>query len=276
LDTQNARPKVVVGDSLYANRVFLAVLLMLRTIWALVRLRRNFTLYEHPPARQPGQRGAPRKHGAKFRLKAPPRAPDRTETFYVGLQKIRLSAWYQLHCRWLPALVGVAMQVEFLKADGTVRYQRPMWLFWTGPETVALQDLCRMYLWRFAIEHAFRFLKQHLGLTAHCLTDNEAIQRWLWLCALAYWQLLLMSQEVEDLCPAWYPRKPTAEASRLTPGQVQRGAARFLAKLGTPAAAPRPAGKGPGRPKGYQPTPRPRYPVVRKGKKAPQPALTTA
>ena len=36
------------------------------------------------------------------------------------------------------------------------------------------------------------------------LTDNEAIQRWMWLCALAYWQLLLMSREVEDLSPAWY------------------------------------------------------------------------
>ena len=59
-----------------------------------------------------------------------------------------------------------------------------------------------MDLWRFAIEHAFRFMKQHLGLNAHCLTNNEAIQRWMWLCALAYWQLLLMGHEVDDLRPA--------------------------------------------------------------------------
>ena len=30
-----------------------------------------------------------------------------------------------------------------------------MWLFWTGPDTVPLEDLCRMYLWRFAIETFF-------------------------------------------------------------------------------------------------------------------------
>jgi hypothetical protein len=274
LDAQNERPKVVVVDSLYANRVFLAVFLVVRTIWGLVRLRRNLTLYEPPAPKAAGQRGAPRKHGAKFRMSKPARAPDRTELFYLGLQKIRLSAWHKLHLRALPTLVGLALQVEFLKADGTLRYQRPMWLFWTGPETVALQALCRMYLWRFALEHAFRFMKQHLGLTAHCLTDNAAIQRWVWLCALAYWQLLLMSHEVEDLCPAWYPHRPTA--TTLTPGQVQRGAERFLTKLGTPAAAPRPAGKGHGRAKGYQPAPRKRYPVVRKGKKAFKKALSAA
>jgi len=127
-----------------------------------------------------------------------------------------------------------------------------------------------MYLWRFAIEHAFRFMKQHLGLNAHCLTDNEAIQRWMWLCALAYWQLLLMSQVVDDLCPAWYPRKVTGASPWLTPGQVQRSASRFLTRLATPTQPPRPAGKGRGRVKGYQPAPQKRYPVVRKGQKTPK------
>ena len=206
----------------------------------------------------------------------PPRAADRTETFFFGLQKIRLSAWHKLHLRKLPTLVGLGLRVEFLKPDGALRYQRPMWLFWTGPETVTLQDLCRMYLWRFAIEHAFRFMKQHLGLNAHCLTDNEAIKRWMWLCALAYWQLLLMGRDVEDMCPAWYPRKPEHESTWLTPGQVQRGAGRLLAQLGTPASAPRPAGKGHGRAHGYHPAPRTRYEVVRKGQKTVTKAPTTA
>jgi hypothetical protein len=118
-------------------------------------------------------------------------------------------------------------------------------------------------------------MKQHLGLNAHGLTDNDRIQRWMWLCALAYWHLLLMKDEVEDCCPAWYPRKAEGQASGLTPGQVQRGAGRFLAKLGTPAQPPRPAGKGRGRAKGYCPAPRQRYPVVRKGQKTPKKAAQT-
>lgn len=277
LDLQNKRPKVVVADSLYANMVFLAVFLAVETVLALVRLRRNITLYEQPEPKPAGSRGAPRKHGPAFKMGNPSRQPDRSETFFLGLQHIRLSAWHKLHFRKLPALVGLALRVEFLKPDGSLRYQRPMWLFWSGPETISLQDLCRMYLWRFAIEHAFRFMKQHLGLNAHRLTDNDAIQRWMWLCALAYWQLLLMGREVDDLCPAWYPRRQSeTEPSRLTPGQVQRAAGRFLLRLGTPASAPRPAGKGRGRTKGYRPAPRKRHDVVRKSKKDPKKASTTA
>lgn len=275
LDQQSSHPKVVVVDSLYANQVFLAVFLVVKTVVALVRLRQNLTLYEKPEPKPAGRRGAPRKHGPAFKMARPARAPDRTASLQLGWQSVRLSAWHQLHLRKLPTLVGLVLQVEFLKPDGTLRYQRPMWLFWTGSETVALEALCLMYLWRFAIEHAFRFMKQHLGLNGHGLTDNDSIQRWMWLCALAYWQLLLMSEDVEDLCPAWYPRKAEASQPCLTPGQVQRSAARFLAKLGTPARPPRPAGKGRGRAKGYRPTPRPRYPVVRKGQKTSKKAAQT-
>jgi hypothetical protein len=276
LDGQNSRPKVVVADSLYANQVFLAVFLVVKTIIALVRLRQNLTLYERPVPKPAGSRGAPRKHGSAFKMARPGRPPDRTTLFQWGWQSIRLSAWHGLHLRPLPTLVGLALRVEFLKADGTLRYQRPLWLFWTGPETVTLEAICRMYLWRFAIEHAFRFMKQHLGLNAHCLTDPERIQRWMWLCALAYWQLLFMRRDVDDLCAAWYPRPAQKPDRWLTPGQVQRSASRFLLKLGTPANPPRPAGKGRGRAKGYHPAPRTRYPVVRKGQKTPKPAAKTA
>jgi hypothetical protein len=275
LDGQNACPKVVVADSLYANQVFLAVFLVVKHIIALVRLRQNLTLYERPVPKPAGSRGAPRKHGPTFKMARPSRPPDRTTTFQWGGQSIRLRAWHGLHLRPLPTLVGLALRVEFLKADGTLRYQRPMWLFWTGPETVALEAICCMYLWRFAIEHAFRFMKQHLGLNAHCLTDPDSIQRWMWLCALAYWQLLLMGRDVDDLRPAWYPRKAEEAPRWLPPGQVQRSAGRFLVKLGTPANPPRPAGKGPGRAKGYHPAPRQRYPVVRKGQKTPKKAVQT-
>ena len=277
LDRQAGRSKVVVADSLYANQYFLAVFLTVQNIFGLVRLRRNLNLYEQPKPKPAGSRGAPRKHGPVFKMSKPAREPDRSASFQLGKQQVRLSAWHKLHLRKLPTLVGVVLRVEFLKPDGTPRYQRPLWLFWTGPETIALQDLCLMYLWRFAIEHAFRFMKQHLGLVAHRLPDNEAIHHWMWFCALAYWQLLLMSPEVQDLTAPWYPRKTrNGQAAWLTPGQVQRGAARFLLKLGTPAKSPRPAGKGLGRPNGYRPAPRKRYKVVRKSKKRPKKASQTA
>ncbi len=54
-------------------------------------------------------------------------------------------------------------------------------LFWTGPTTVALVDLACMYLWRFAIEHMFRFLKQDMGLTK--ANSPLVYRQWVWACA---------------------------------------------------------------------------------------------
>ena len=276
LDRQSAHPKVVVADSLYGNHLFLAAFQVVKTAFALVRLRGNLSLYERPEPKPARARGAPRKHGAKFKLAAPSRPPDRSETFRLGEQSVRLTAWCGLHLRKLPQLVGLVLRVEFLKPDGTSRYKRPLWLFWTGPQDISLQALCVMYLWRFAIEHAFRFMKQRLGLNANRSSDLVSLDRWMWLCALAYWQLLLMAPHVEDLRPAWHPRREAHDTQWLTPGQVQRGALRFLLKLGTPAADTRPAGKGKGRTKGYRPAPRTRYAVVKKGKNKPRRAKKPA
>lgn len=153
-----AAPKVVAVDSGYAKRKFLQVFVGLRHIYVLVRLARNRILHGAPPPKT-GRRGAPKKHGAKFSLKAPP-PPERQETLSLGKFQVRLSAWGDLHFKFLPALVGLVLRIEFLRADGTARYRYPLWVFWSGPQTVALHDLAVMYLLRFGIEHFFRFLKQ--------------------------------------------------------------------------------------------------------------------
>lgn len=78
LDQKSDRLKVMVADSLYGNDYFLSVFLAVTTVFALVRLRSSRVLYEEPPPHD-GKQGRPRKHGTKFKLKAPSRAPDRTE-----------------------------------------------------------------------------------------------------------------------------------------------------------------------------------------------------
>jgi hypothetical protein len=266
LDSRHPKPKVIVADSLYGNHIFLAVFLVVKHAYALVRLRSNLVVYERPKLHLKGKKGAPAKHGAKFKLSKPSRTPDRTETFLLGKQTVKLEAWQGLHFKKLSELVGMVLRIEFLQADGTPRYKRPMVLFWTGPDTVPLEELCRMYLWRFAIEHMFRFLKQHMGLNANQSTDLVSTDQWMWLCALAYWQLLLMRDEVKPSRPAWYPAGMQIKTKGLTPGQVQRSALAYLLELGTPARATRPAGKGKGRSKGYCPAARTRYSVVKKAK----------
>ncbi|HIP22107.1 MAG TPA: hypothetical protein EYG79_00690 [Rhodobacteraceae bacterium] len=267
LDKLSDKPKVVVADSLYGNTVFLQVFLLVSTVFALVRLRSNRVLYEEPEPREPKARGRPRKHGRKFKLSAPWRPPDQTETTTLLGQQIRLQAWHGLHFYQLPFLVGLALCIEFLKADGTPRFKRPLYLFWTGPTATSLSDLCRMYLWRFAIEHMFRFLKQHMGLNCSRSPSLQHHQRWLWCCAIAYTQLLLIRDDVVNQRPPWHPTHVRGNPKSMTPRQVQRQALSFLLNLGTPASTPQPAGKGRGRQHGYRPKPRPRYAVVKKSKK---------
>lgn len=268
LAVRNPRPKVITADSRYRDQHFLGVFATLENTFALVRLQNNQNLSQEPIPKPAGSRGAPRKHGADFHLTAIEREPQAFEEFLLGKQNVRVRVWHKLHFKRLAKVVGSVVCVEFLKEDGTPRYKRPLWLFWTGPQEARPQDLCRMYLWRFAIEHLFRFLKQHLGLNSHRSANLASLQRWMWIVALAYWQLLLMRDTVQPTRPAWHPRRKDGQAKPLTPSQVQRSAQAFLLRSGSPAPNPRPAGKGTGRQNGFHPAPRKRFEIVFKTKKA--------
>jgi hypothetical protein len=227
----------------------------------LARLASNRVLYGSPPV-PTGKRGRPPVHGVKLSLRTPSR-PDRQETARVGGQDVRISAWANYHLRAVPTLVGVVVRAEFLTADGTPRYQRPLWLFWSGPPAIALADVVTMYLLRFTIEHFFRFLKQRLGLLAAHLGDLRPIETWVQVVALAYWQLLLARALVQ---PAYRPWDPTARQDPnrpLTPGQVLAAWPIFSRTVETPAAAPKRTGKAPGRAPGERPKPRERHPVAK-------------
>lgn len=270
LEQQDRTKKVVVADSHYGNHFFLAGVSLLHTIFALVRLRNNQALYEQPAVKKPGGRGPNLKHGPKFKLAQPLRPAERNERFEIlSNQTVQVEAWSGLHLKAIPQVVGTTVRIRFLRLDGTPRHKYPMWLFWTGPVATPLNDICRMYLWRFAIEHAFRFLKQHLGLAANNSTQLPNIEHWMWLCALAYWQLLLLRDVVDDTRPAWHPHWVKGLSRPLTPYHVQRAAWRYISRLGTPACSPKPRGIGLGRPFGFHPLPRDRYKTVIKGNRPP-------
>jgi hypothetical protein len=130
------------------------------------------------------------KHGAKFRLKAPPAAERHVEfPLPLGKGSVHVSAWGQLHFKEVPRLVGTVVRVEFFTPAGQPKYRRPLWLFWSGPSSVSLEALCQMYLARFGIEHFFRFAKQRLGLRCAKSPTLQAGENWMGVVALAYTQL---------------------------------------------------------------------------------------
>ena len=261
---------VVVADSSYAKAVFLTAFVGLVGVCVLVRVAHNRVLYGPPPpvALHPvtGKRlkkGRPPVHGEKFRLCAPP-LPERQATFTLGKAHVRVSAWGQLHFKALAALVGTLVRVEFLRTDGTPLYQRPLWLFWSGPNSLDLAALVQLYLLRFGIEHFFRFAKQRLGLTCTQSPTLTACETWVWLVAFAYTHLLVGRAWVRPQAHPWDPKARRDPTRPLTPGQVKQAWATFSRGLGTPALAPRPSGKAPGRAPGFHPQPRPKCPVISK------------
>jgi hypothetical protein len=269
LALRQAEEKVIVTDSLYPNKKYLPVVAGLPHTYALVRMRRTSVLYERPVPPDLPKRGKKPMHGSRFELSQPIRQSEREETAQLGNRMVHLQAWNALHFKGFAQVEGTAIRIEFLRTDGSPCYARPVWLFWTGPQSVALIDLCRMYLWRFAIEHTFRFLKQHMGLNANRSTNLVSTQRWMWLCALAYWQLLLLRPAVNASRPAWYPQRSGNSVRTMTPRLVQLQAQVLLARLGTPARVLRPAGKGLGRPLNFHPKPKTTYRIVKKTARPP-------
>jgi hypothetical protein len=263
---------VIVADSHYAKHLFLTVFTGFPNVFVLVRLACNRVLYGSPPVIEgPRPKGRPRLHGAKFKLKAPP-PPESQTTVTMGPATVRISAWCGLHFKDLPTLVGMVLRIEFLNAAGQPLYQRPLWLFWNGPRTVPLEALGRMYLLRFGIEHFFRFAKQRLGLLIAQTPQLVASENWVWIVALAYTQLLLARTLVAAQPRPWDSKARRDPQRPLTPGQVRQAWLVFSHSLGTPAGAPRPSGKAPGRASGFKPQPRAKCPVVSKRSKAEAPS----
>lgn len=259
-----ARP-VVVLDSHYDVPALAAAV---PEVDLLARLARNRRFYRAPPAY--AGTGRPRVHGPVFRLGDPAthHAPDAHRVDDdPDYGTVTIDLWSDLHTQPAPDVAVTVIRVSVAHLPRHQTPPKPLWLVWHGdalPDD--LRELWRWYQRRFAIEHAFRFLKQDLGWTVPRLRSPLAADRWSWLLASALWQLWLGRAQVVDARLPW--ERPTDPAS-LSPGRVRRDMAGLVASLGTPARPPRPRGKSPGRHRGAGPGRAPRFAVQRRAPPAP-------
>ncbi|MGH2412089.1 MAG: transposase [Chloroflexota bacterium] len=227
------------------------------------RVAATRVLYRPAPPRT-GQRGAPRKDGPRFKGSAPAThgAPDATWTGTDAQgQTVTVRCWRQLHlkvCRDVPITVVCLARAA---AAGTKRDPHDTWFWWLGGQALLpLADLARLYPRRFGIEHGYTFDIGDLLWTAPHLHTPTQMEHWTDMVRAVHNEIGL----ARDLVRA--QRLPWEATTRpLTPRQVRRALGRIIVQVGTPAAAPRPRGKSPGRAHGAVIPPAPRHPVIRKG-----------
>ena len=241
----------------------------------LVRLRADRCFYAAAPPVVGARNGRPRRNGAKFRCDDPATWPTATATHTAEDDQygtVAVQAWPGLHTVVRsplgertygprPHVTGTVLRVTVTRHAGRARTALELWLWWQGPGEPDLDLLWRAYLRRYDIEQTFRFLKQTLNWATPQIRTPAQADRWTGLLLAAYTQLRLARAAVTDLRLPWQrPQEP----ARFTPARVQRGFSTLLLVLGTPAAAPKPCGRSPGRPKGRLSGRAPRYPAVKK------------
>ncbi len=242
----------------------------------LVRLRADRCFDADPPPAVPSPKGGrPRRHGAKFDCASPetwpaPAAEHAVEDEQYG--RVRVRAWAGLHPKQQahpnrgtrkprPLVRGTVVLVEVDRLPARPSKPRVLWLWWAGPGAPDLDVLWRAYVRRFDLEHTLRFAKQGLGWTTPRVRHPEQADRWTWLVLVADTQLRLARPWVADRRLPW--ERPL-DPAKLTPSRVRRALSALLPVVGTPAKAPKPCGRSPGRPRGHRSGRAARYPALTK------------
>lgn len=279
---------VAVSDSNYSNAKFLYPLLEShKNLVNINRCRASRVFYWPADAVPEGEkkpRGKPKVYGERFVLKDAETwgEPDESCTFERitasgKKQEVVLDAWSGLLMRGKKEMPMSHHQLTLVRvriygSDGKLLYKRPMWLLVSGQRQgeLSLVQIYQSYLQRFDQEHYFRFSKQNLLFNRFESTNLQFLHNWGQLTMLAYTQLWLAKDLAQWMPRPWEQYLPTAQTQdqHFTPSQVLRDMSRIIQDLGTPAAPSKPRGYSPGRSKGQTQTPRKRYRIYRKNKKA--------
>ena len=243
----------------------------------LVRLRSGRCFYADPPPPAHPQVGRPRRHGRKLVCDDETTWWEPTAELceqHAQYGRVRVRAWADVHTKthnhpakgtYRPktTVPGTVVLVEVERLPRQTRIPKRLWLWWRGPGQPDLAVLWRAYVHRFDLEHTYRFCKQTLSWTTPRVRTPQQADRWTWLVVLAYTQLRLARRTIADVHLPWErPQRPTRPV--LPPARVRQAFPQLLVTLATPANAPKPCGRSPGRPNGARSGPAPRFPALNK------------
>ncbi|MFI5068846.1 MAG: transposase, partial [Streptosporangiales bacterium] len=192
----------------------------------LIRLASGQVFYADPVT-WPGKKGRTPKHGIAVTCHNDPAQanpePDESLTLpdTPRYGTVRVDAWHQVHplihgdrgyfAGWdgeLPVLRGTVLRVIVEHLPDGRKPHKTMWLWHAGPAPLSLDELWRAYLARFDEEHAFKFAKGTLGLTAAKVRTPQQADRWVRLVMAAGAQLLIARPHAAGLRRPWETRPP--------------------------------------------------------------------
>lgn len=170
---------VLVGDSSFAVLDLLARL-MRQGMICVTRLRLDAALYEPAAPRQPGERGRPRKKGARL-----PTLSQRLQDASTEWQSVCVAGWYGSTERrleicsdravWYHAGLPV-LPIRWVLLRDPVGDFEPQALLCTDPHC----DPCDIIGWfvrRWSVEVTFRETRDHLGVETQRQWSDQAIAR---------------------------------------------------------------------------------------------------
>jgi hypothetical protein len=254
----------------------------------IARVKSNRTFYhqfqsEAEPLKAAGH---PRWYGDPFKLSgageraAPHETLTRWETSRRGKRyRVEIQAWHNVLMRGkrdvpMHKHPFTLVCITRYDQDGQPAFKHPLWLLVMGHrlEELSLEQIYLAYLARFDIEHFFRFGKQKLLLTRFQTPAVEREEKWWQLNHLAFAQLWLTRHLTVALPRPWERNLPAMKNRLISPTLVQRGFARIIRQLGTPAQVPKPRNISSGRAVGVKLSKRPPQPVAVKGNLRASPA----
>ena len=272
---------VVVVDSDYSAKTFLAEQKQHTNLVVVTRVRSNRVFYTCPEPKVKPSKGHPKWYGDKFDLKEETtwHEPDQLvkESFTTKrgrLLNVRIQSWSNMLMRGshdcpMHDNPFTLMQIKVTSPEG-IRIWKPMWLIIMGQRRSELSptEVYQAYRQRYDIEHLLRFGKQRLLLNASATPEVEHEENWVQLSFLAYVQLWAARKLASSLPRRWERYLPQKTEGFLSPSLVQRDLNRIITEMGTPANSPKRRGFSEGRATGMIQTPRTHHEVIKKAKKA--------
>ena len=210
----------VLADCWYMRRGFIEAMLA-RGFDVIGQVRIDTRLYDAPPRRKPGQRGRPRKYGAKY-------TPKRIAHLKRTVVRLPLHGKEQtlryrsrvVKARFLQGRLVRVVWCEFQGRDGQWKKAR---LLLSTDTTLTPEQVIESYAQRWSIESMFHQLKQAWGLKEAWQQTRQTLHRWVHLTQIGYGLIQLLStlgtSAVRQLCC----HSPWRKGNPATAGQIRKG-----------------------------------------------------